>query len=697
MKKKKVSLERGQKSISVKVYENKYEEKNRDLKRINKEILEIEENIEVLKKSNIKAKEEFLIQQNKEKEREKLIRDIDETIKLKKRVLEYEESITNSKKFTIEVELLKSRIKEIDLTSKINNDKINIINNEIEEILLAKDKKGKLEVDKVKYTTKISKLDTLVTSINQWNINFKKYSIEKLSFEKLEKQFKEEKIRTETIEDILRKSQAGLLALGLKEEEECPVCGSCTHPKLAKLENIEITEESVKNSKISLEKSRSIKEDKLRELTDINSTLKSIKENSIKILIADILKKELISSENINIKEYKNIQEIKKDVIEVLNNNNSTLLEIQNNIEELNNIIKKEKDKISEKQFRENENYLLKEELRSKNEILIESEGSLRVINSNLDNIKNEFKGEIRSLKELNLIENTLNIEIQKLKHDYNNAEINFNTSKTLLDQELGSYNKAKQVQVLVNKELKNALEIFKEKVLDLNFKDYKDYKSSILSELEIEILNKEINDFNTKLSTARNLYESSLKDIEGKVIIDLTLIQSKLNEENKLKLYLLEESKEVFSRIKNNELVIKSCEKYNKEISIDENEYKIVGKLSNIVNGDNIKRISFERYVLAAYFEDIINAANIRFNKMTSNRFELLRKQIIGDMRKGQGLDLEVFDNYTGKARDIKTLSGGESFKASLAMALGLADIVQAHSGGIQLDTMFIDEGLEH
>ena len=78
----------------------------------------------------------------------------------------------------------------------------------------------------------------------------------------------------------------------------------------------------------------------------------------------------------------------------------------------------------------------------------------------------------------------------------------------------------------------------------------------------------------------------------------------------------------------------------------------------------------------------------------MTNNRFELLRKEDIGDKRKGQGLDLEVFDNYTGKARDVKTLSGGESFKASLSMALGLADVVQRYSGGIQLDTMFIDEG---
>ena len=115
---------------------------------------------------------------------------------------------------------------------------------------------------------------------------------------------------------------------------------------------------------------------------------------------------------------------------------------------------------------------------------------------------------------------------------------------------------------------------------------------------------------------------------------------------------------------------------------------------ITNIINGDNSKKISFERYVLASYFEDIIEASNIRFSKMTAGRFELLRKQDMGDKRKGQGLDLEVFDNYTGKARDVKTLSGGEGFKASLSMALGLADIVQAHAGGIQLDTMFIDEG---
>lgn len=78
----------------------------------------------------------------------------------------------------------------------------------------------------------------------------------------------------------------------------------------------------------------------------------------------------------------------------------------------------------------------------------------------------------------------------------------------------------------------------------------------------------------------------------------------------------------------------------------------------------------------------------------MATGRFKLKRKEDRGKGRKQEGLELEVFDSYTGKSRHVKTLSGGESFKASLSLALGLADIVQSYAGGITIDTMFVDEG---
>lgn len=123
--------------------------------------------------------------------------------------------------------------------------------------------------------------------------------------------------------------------------------------------------------------------------------------------------------------------------------------------------------------------------------------------------------------------------------------------------------------------------------------------------------------------------------------------------------------------------------------------DYQKYRTLSDIANGTKeTDYISFERYVLAIYYEEIIEAANLRFQQMTNNRYLLLRKEDKGKGSGAKGLDLDVFDHYTGQTRSVKTLSGGESFKASLALALGLSDVIQSRSGGIQIDTLFIDEG---
>lgn len=103
--------------------------------------------------------------------------------------------------------------------------------------------------------------------------------------------------------------------------------------------------------------------------------------------------------------------------------------------------------------------------------------------------------------------------------------------------------------------------------------------------------------------------------------------------------------------------------------------------------------RISFETYVQTAYFDQILMAANQRLKIFLGGRYQLRRREDVG--RDGRsGLELDVLDNYTGKVRPANTLSGGESFGASLSLALGLSDVVQQRAGGVQLDTMFIDEG---
>ncbi|WP_058271133.1 AAA family ATPase [Olsenella massiliensis] len=125
------------------------------------------------------------------------------------------------------------------------------------------------------------------------------------------------------------------------------------------------------------------------------------------------------------------------------------------------------------------------------------------------------------------------------------------------------------------------------------------------------------------------------------------------------------------------------------------ERRYGTLRQLADTLTGDLVgkEKLSFERYVQTVYFDQVITAANRRLAVVTGGRYQLLRRTDVG-RGKNVGLDLDVLDNYTGKSRSARTLSGGESFEASLSLALGLSDVVQGRAGGVQLDTMFIDEG---
>jgi exonuclease SbcC len=121
---------------------------------------------------------------------------------------------------------------------------------------------------------------------------------------------------------------------------------------------------------------------------------------------------------------------------------------------------------------------------------------------------------------------------------------------------------------------------------------------------------------------------------------------------------------------------------------------YQIAAALAEAAKGNNPSRISLSAFVLQTILDDVLLAANQRLDTMTQGRYALKRSLVLGDARKKSGLNIEVTDAYTGVARPVKTLSGGELFLASLALALGLTDVVQAYAGGLRLDTILVDEG---
>ncbi|MDE7251152.1 MAG: SMC family ATPase, partial [Lachnospiraceae bacterium] len=183
-------------------------------------------------------------------------------------------------------------------------------------------------------------------------------------------------------------------------------------------------------------------------------------------------------------------------------------------------------------------------------------------------------------------------------------------------------------------------------------------------------------------------------KETKGMKEENLQEIREKLEESKEWKKTLLAGQMELTNRTQRMEKSLASLKEKQERLSALMKKYSLLKDLDDAANGNNKKRLVFEQYVLASYFEEILRAANIRLHLMSGGRYELRRMQQVSDGRSKDNLEIEVMDYYTGKYRSVKTLSGGESFKASLALALGMSDVVQAGSGGIRVETLFIDEG---
>ena len=198
-----------------------------------------------------------------------------------------------------------------------------------------------------------------------------------------------------------------------------------------------------------------------------------------------------------------------------------------------------------------------------------------------------------------------------------------------------------------------------------------------------------------TSLHTAEELLKATIKQLESIPSIDVQATEAAMKGYEQQGDALKQEAALIKTRIDSNESCLKGLTQALSKAGDIEERYGRVKLLADAATGNLVGRpkIRFEAYVQAIYFDKVIDAANARLKMLTSGQFELVRYSEGGGNAKA-GLGLYVIDSYTGRSRDASSLSGGESFQASLCLALGLSDIVQAHAGGIEFDTMFVDEG---
>lgn len=205
-----------------------------------------------------------------------------------------------------------------------------------------------------------------------------------------------------------------------------------------------------------------------------------------------------------------------------------------------------------------------------------------------------------------------------------------------------------------------------------------------------------ELNQCREQEAACQGSIEALEKQLGQEVCVDLSKAKERQQVQQEQKQRISREMQATNSRLDRNKDTLTQLQQKGKELGKLEKEWSWMKPLSETANGSlpGKEKIMIETYVQMTYFDRILDRANVRFMVMSGGQYELKRRREPGNYRSQSGLELDVVDHYNGTQRSVKTLSGGESFKASLSLALGLSDEIQSSAGGIRLDTMFVDEG---
>lgn len=242
--------------------------------------------------------------------------------------------------------------------------------------------------------------------------------------------------------------------------------------------------------------------------------------------------------------------------------------------------------------------------------------------------------------------------------------------------------------------EVQTSSEELKVQLEQNEFSSLEQYQQAQLHKAELDELTLQYKTFYEELAKLNNQIELLEKEVADKSTVDLEPLQLQLEQlQQQFEQYIEQEGKVRHYLNEIEQYRLKLNQNYE-QIQQMEQQLAILADLYSTMKGDNPMKLSFERYILIDYLEQILVMANIRLHALSNGQFELKRSERLETHGKQSGLGLDVYDAYTGQNRDVKTLSGGEKFNAALCLALGMTDVIQSHQGGVSIEMMFIDEG---
>ena len=494
----------------------------------------------------------------------------------------------------------------------------------------------------------------------------------------LDESVKNSTVRLERLEHLMAEGRAFELVHLVVDNEPCPVCGSTEHPQLASKPELYPTKEEI-------EAARAVRDEALqKQASEIGQkeTL-VIRLHELDEQVKDQVSKLKSSIDNFTEDAFDSIQQGLASQME-------QLTALRRDTEQLTKIITK-----NEHDLVEAKGILSKLEI-GHNELL----NNLHDVAVQISSVQAKIDGLSKILRTTDL--DAWHKQIESLETEINTYDEQLKVCKSSLDAAKEQLNaKRGRLEILfaqVQEETKNLDGLYQEYVKSLQ-------SISVSEDDFIDVLGdyKDLDAFRTELhaldeafSTAQAVYDAALKQaqsvIEPSDTVSDEVYDTVVEKRDNLVGSLAAWDKET----KHIETTLASLEELEKAMGEARNEVEFLSRLNDLANGgeQGFKNVTFERYVLGAILDEVVYAANLRLQKMSRSRYSLERSDYTGGGRGKQGLDLAVMDAFTGQSRPANTLSGGETFLASMALALGLADVIQSYAGGIHMDTMFIDEG---
>lgn len=501
---------------------------------------------------------------------------------------------------------------------------------------------------------------------------------------------------------------AGILAKDLEEGKPCPVCGSIHHPDKAVLPEHSVTEDEVNKVKEKAETARNAKEEALAGAREKNAAASSEGERLKADLIAVLEEQRPADPESGSGAEIppeksgsgylseslegRTVQEL----IRMAEEKERSIAADLTHEQEIVTALQKDRDRLrqaADALEKAKESRQAAEERRSSlSTALQEITGELSRQQGQLESLqKLSFENWEKAREQMNL----LTAAAKDIRNRISAADQQKTASEQAMagfEAEKKSHEEALEKEKTTEAEYRASLEKI---LVQYGYTDDKGVQEYFAGEAELNRESDELQQFDRQKEVAKAGVEKAAEDAKGRERADTDALNAEYTRLREEAQKLHSQQNDAAGRIRSNETVIRNIEGRKSDFETARKRYNTARTLYRLVSGQTSSgKITFEQYVQAAKFDGIIRAANRRLSQMSGGQYELFRQSGSIGKRTNTFLDLEVLDHYTGKRRPVNTLSGGESFDASLSLALGLSDTISSNLGGIQIDALFVDEG---